>query len=57
MAEFAHAIEEAIASARSELDRARQEGDVDEAIIFEGRLEELHRLAAENGIDTSEVPA
>jgi hypothetical protein len=50
MAEFAHAIEEAIASARSELDRARKEGDVDEAIVYEGRLEELRRLAAENGV-------
>lgn len=49
MTEFMTAIAEAIAAARGDLDRARSEGALDDAIVHEGRLEELSRLAIENG--------
>ena len=50
MPEFVQAIEEAIAAARTDLDRARHAGDVDAAIVHQGRLEDLRRLAVENGV-------
>jgi len=50
MPEFIKAITEAIATAQTALDRARAEGDVDEVIVHQGRLEELHRIAHENGV-------
>jgi hypothetical protein len=53
MAEFVEAIGEAIATARTDLEAARREGDVDLAIVHEGRLEELRRLAAANGVDAA----
>lgn len=49
MTQFMTAIAEAIAAARGDLDRARSEGALDDAIVHEGRLEELNRLAIENG--------
>lgn len=49
MTEFMTAITEAIAAARGDLDQARSEGLLDDAIVHEGRLEELNRLALENG--------
>ncbi len=53
MAEFVEAIGEAIATARTALEQARLEGDVDEAIVHEGRLEELRRLALAHGVDAA----
>lgn len=50
MPEFVEAITTAIAEARTALERARAEGEVQDAIVHEGRLEELNRLAAAHGV-------
>ncbi|MFP5335521.1 MAG: hypothetical protein ACLGIV_09420 [Actinomycetes bacterium] len=50
MPEFAQAIEAAIAAARTDLDQARVAGDIGDVIVHEGRLEDLRRLALENGV-------
>lgn len=53
MAEFLQAIVDAMDAARGDLDRARSQGDVDDVILHEGRLEELRRLATAHGVDAA----
>ena len=50
MTGFSEAIAQAIATASVDLHDARQQDDVDGVIVHEGRLEELHRLAADHGL-------
>lgn len=50
MPEFVKAIAEAIAAARTDLDRARSDGDLDDVLVHQGRLEELNRLALDHGL-------
>lgn len=53
MPEFFEAIAEAIATARTDLDRARSEGALADVIDYQGRLEELNRLALDHGVTTT----
>jgi hypothetical protein len=53
MPEFVQAIAEAIAAARTDLERARSEGDVDDVLVHQGRLEELRRIAADHGVSAA----
>lgn len=48
--EFVEAIAQAIAAARTDLDRARSEGALADVLAYEGRLEELDRIAVDHGL-------